>query len=208
MAQTATILNASGKPAGKVELVDALFGVTPNDALVHQAVVRQLAGTRIGTSDTQTRADVAGGGRKPWRQKGTGRARQGSRTAPHWRGGGVVFGPHPRGHEQRMPAKMRRAALKGVLSAKQAAGELRVVEGFALDEIKTRAFIEHLEAWDAQGKVLLVLAGRDEAVERSCANVREVRVILADSLNVVELLEADTVIFTRDALTRAQEVYA
>jgi len=112
------------------------------------------------------------------------------------------------GYEQRMPAKMRRAALKGVLSAKQSAGELRVVEGFALDEIKTRAFIEHLDAWDAQGKVLLVLAARDETVERSCANVREVRVILADSLNVVELLEADTVIFTRDALTRAQEVYA
>ena len=208
MAQTATILNASGKPAGKVELSDSLFGVTPNDALVHQAVVRQLAGSRIGTSDTQTRGDVAGGGRKPWRQKGTGRARQGSRRAPQWRGGGVVFGPHPRGFDQRMPAKMRRAALKGVLSAKQAAGELRVVEGFALDEIKTRAFIEHLEAWDAQGKVLLVLAARDETVERSCANVREVRVLLADSLNVVDLLEADTVIFTSDALSRAQEVYA
>ena len=208
MAQSTDILNATGKPAGKVELADSLFGATPNEALVHQAVVRQQAGGRIGTSDTQTRGEVAGGGRKPWRQKGTGRARQGSRRAPQWRGGGVVFGPHPRGHDQRMPAKMRRAALKGVLSAKQAAGELRVVEGFALDEIKTRAFVEHLEAWNAEGKVLLVLAARDETVERSCANVREVRVILADSLNVVDLLEADTVIFTRDALTRAQEVYA
>ena len=208
MAQSTDILNATGKPAGRVELADSLFGATPNEALVHQAVVRQQAGGRIGTSDTQTRGEVAGGGRKPWRQKGTGRARQGSRRAPQWRGGGVVFGPHPRGHDQRMPAKMRRAALKGVLSAKQAAGELRVVEGFALDEIKTRAFVEHLEAWNAEGKVLLVLAARDETVERSCANVREVRVILADSLNVVDLLEADTVIFTRDALTRAQEVYA
>ena len=208
MAPSTEILNATGKPAGKVELADSLFGATPNEGLVHQAVVRQQAGGRIGTSDTQTRGEVAGGGRKPWRQKGTGRARQGSRRAPQWRGGGVVFGPHPRGHDQRMPAKMRRAALKGVLSAKQAAGELRVVEGFALDEIKTRAFIEHLEAWNAQGKVLLVLAARDETVERSCANVREVRVILADSLNVVDLLEADTVIFTRDALNRAQEVYA
>ena len=208
MAQSTDILNATGKPAGKVELADSLFGATPNEALVHQAVVRQQAGGRIGTSDTQTRGEVAGGGRKPWRQKGTGRARQGSRRAPQWRGGGVVFGPHPRGHDQRMPAKMRRAALKGVLSAKQAAGELRVVEGFALDEIKTRAFVEHLEAWNAEGKVLLVLAARDETVERSCANVREVRVILADSLNVVDLLEADTVIFTHDALTRAQEVYA
>jgi large subunit ribosomal protein L4 len=205
---TTNVLDAAGKTAGKLELADSLFGATPNEALVHQAVVRQQAGGRVGTSDTQTRGEVAGGGRKPWRQKGTGRARQGSRRAPQWRGGGVVFGPHPRGHDQRMPAKMRRAALQGVLSAKQAAGELRVVEGFALEEIKTRAFIEHLDAWNAEGKVLLVLAARDETVERSCANVREVRVILADSLNVVDLLEADTVIFTRDALTRAQEVYA
>jgi large subunit ribosomal protein L4 len=205
---TTNVLDAAGKTAGKIELADSLFGATPNEALVHQAVVRQQAGGRVGTSDTQTRGEVAGGGRKPWRQKGTGRARQGSRRAPQWRGGGVVFGPHPRGHDQRMPAKMRRAALQGVLSAKQAAGELRVVEGFALEEIKTRAFIEHLDAWNAEGKVLLVLAARDETVERSCANVREVRVILADSLNVVDLLEADTVIFTRDALTRAQEVYA
>jgi large subunit ribosomal protein L4 len=151
---------------------------------------------------------VHGGGRKPWRQKGTGRARQGSRTAPHWRGGGVVFGPHPRSFDQKLPTKMRRAAMRGVLSAKQADGAVRVVEGFALDEIRTRAFAEHLAAWDAQGKVLLVLAARDETVERSCANLREVRVILADSLNVLDLLEADTIIFTSDALARAQEVYA
>jgi len=198
----------TGDAAGSADLDDAVFGITPNQAVLHQVVTAQLAAARSGTHSTLTRAEVRGGGAKPWRQKGTGRARQGSRRSPQWRGGGVVFGPHPRDHDQRMPAKMRRAALKGVLSAKQAAGELRVVEGFALDEIKTRALIEHLDAWGAQGKVLLVLAGRDETVERSCANVREVRVILADSLNVVELLEADTVIFTRDALTRAQEVYA
>jgi large subunit ribosomal protein L4 len=208
MPQTATILDASGKAAGNVELADSLVGAQPNDALVHQAVVRQQASSRIGTADTQTRGEVRGGGRKPWRQKGTGRARQGSRRSPQWRGGGVVFGPHPRGHDQKMPAKMRRAALHGVLSAKQSEGALRVVEGFALDAIKTRAFLEHLDAWNADGKVLLVLAARDEMVERSCANVREVRVILADSLNVVDLLEADTVIFTRDALDHAQEVYA
>ena len=202
------ILNATGKEAGSVELADALFAAPINEALIHQAVVRQQAGHRLGTADTLTRGMVAGGGRKPWRQKGTGRARQGSRVAPHWRGGGVVFGPHPRGYEQKMPAKMRRAALTGVLSAKQADGALRVVSGFDLDEIRTKAFIAHLEAWDAQGKVLLVLAARDETVERSCANLREVRVILADSLNVVDLLEADTIIFTSDALARAQEVYA
>jgi large subunit ribosomal protein L4 len=208
MPQTTKILNATGKAAGQVELADALFAAPVNESLIHQAVVRQQAGSRHGTSNTLTRGMVAGGGRKPWRQKGTGRARQGSRTSPQWRGGGVVFGPHPRGYEQKMPAKMRRAALTGVLSAKQADGAVRVVAGFELEDIKTRAFIAHLDPWEAQGKVLLVLAARDETVERSCANVREVRVILADSLNVVDLLEADTIIFTRDALVRTQEVYA
>jgi large subunit ribosomal protein L4 len=204
----ATILEATGKEAGSIELADSLFAAPVSEALIHQAVVRQQAGLRLGTSNTLTRGHVRGGGRKPWRQKGTGRARQGTKSAPHWRGGGVVFGPHPRGYEQRMPAKMRRAALQGVLSAIHESGALRVVEGFGLDEIKTRAFIERLEAWKTEGKVLVVLADRDETVERSCANLREVRVILANSLNVVDLLEADTVIFTRDAVTRAQEVYA
>jgi large subunit ribosomal protein L4 len=208
MAQTATILNPSGTASGEVELADALFDAPVNESVIHQAVVRQQAGHRLGTVATLTRAAVTGGGRKPWRQKGTGRARQGSRTSPQWRGGGVVFGPHPRGFGQKLPAKMRRAALTGVLSAKRADGALRVVSGFELEEIKTRAVLAHLEAWKAEGKVLLVLAGRDETVERSCANLREVRVILADSLNVVDLLDADTIVFTRDALARAQEVYA
>jgi large subunit ribosomal protein L4 len=162
----------------------------------------------VGTSDTLTRGRVSGGGAKPWRQKGTGRARQGSRRSPQWKGGGVVFGPHPRSYAQRMPARMRRAALRGVLTAKRAEGAVRVVAGFDLGEIKTRAFIERLGSWDAQGKVLLVLAARDEVVERSCRNLREVRVILADSLNVIDLLDADTIVFTQAALERAQEVYA
>jgi large subunit ribosomal protein L4 len=203
-----TMLSAKGTKAGKVELPDALFAAPVNEALIHQAVVRQLAGQRVGTADTLTRGQVRGGGRKPWRQKGTGRARQGSRTAPHWTGGGVVFGPHPRGFEVRMPAKMRRAALLGVLTAKAEEGALRVVEGFDLPEIGTRAFAERLAAWDAGGKVLVVLPARDPVVERSCRNLREVRVLLADSLNVVDLLEADTIVFTRDALARAGEVYA
>jgi large subunit ribosomal protein L4 len=203
-----TLLNAKGKEAGTVELADTLFGAPVNEALIHQAVVTQLAGRRLGTSDTLTRGQVTGGGRKPWRQKGTGRARQGSRVAPHWRGGGVVFGPHPREHGQKLPAKMRRAALKGVLSAKRAGGALRVVEGFDLEEIRTAEFVERLDAWNAGGKVLVVLAARDDTVERSCSNLREVRVILADSLNIVDLLDADTIVFTRDALARAEEVYA
>jgi large subunit ribosomal protein L4 len=203
-----TILTADGKDGGKVELAESLFAAPINESLIHQAVVRQMAGRRLGTSDTLTRGQVNGGGKKPWRQKGTGRARQGTKTAPHWAGGGVVFGPHPRSYEQRLPAKMRRSALRGVLSAKQAEGAVRVVEGFELDEIKTKTMLARLGGWNAEGKVLLVLASRDETVERSSRNLREVRVILADSLNVIDLLEADTVVFTREALDRAQEVYA
>ena len=207
MAKT-TILNPTGGDAGSVDLAESLFGAPVNEAIIHQAVVRQQAGRRIGSADTLTRAEVRGGGRKPWRQKGTGRARQGTRNAPQWAGGGVVFGPHPRSYEQRMPAKMRRSALRGALSAKQADGAVRVVTGFELEEIKTRSMLERLEAWKAEGKVLLVLPARDPTVERSARNLREVRVIMADSLNVVDLLEADTVVFTREALDRAQEVYA
>jgi large subunit ribosomal protein L4 len=207
MPQT-TILTADGKDGGKVDLAETLFGAPVNESLIHQAVVRQMAGRRLGTADTLTRGEVTGGGKKPWRQKGTGRARQGSKSAPHWAGGGVVFGPHPRSYEQRLPSKMRRTALRGVLSAKQADGALRVVTGFDLDEIKTKTILSRLGGWNAEGKVLLVLPARDELVERSCRNLREVRVILADSLNVIDLLEADTVVFTRDALERAQEVYA
>jgi large subunit ribosomal protein L4 len=207
MPQT-TILTSDGKEGGKVELADTLFAAPINEALIHQAVLRQLAGRRLGTADTQTRGEVNGRGAKPWRQKGTGRARQGSKSAPHWTGGGVVFGPHPRSYEQKMPSKMRRSALRGVLTAKQADGALRVVEGFELDETKTKTMLTRLAGWDAQGKVLLVLAARDEKVALASRNLREVRVILADSLNVVDLLEADTVVFTREALDRAQEVYA
>ncbi len=207
MAET-TILKANGSKGAKVELADSLFAAPLNEGLVHQAVVRQMAGRRTGTADTLTRAEVSGGGAKPWRQKGTGRSRQGSRRAPQWKGGGAVFGPHTRAYEQKLNAKMRRAALRSVLSAKAGEDAVRVVEGFDLDKIGTRAFAERLDAWEAGGKVLVVLAARDEVVERSCRNLRAVRVILADSLNVVDLLEADTVVFTRDALQRAQEVYA
>ena len=207
MPQT-TVLTANGKEAGHVDLAESLFAAPINETLIHQAAVRQLANRRIGTADTLTRGEVAGGGAKPWRQKGTGRARQGTRSAPHWAGGGVVFGPHPLGYSQRMPAKMRRAALRGVLSSKASDGRVMVVEGFDLDEGRTRAFRGRLDGWKVEGKVLLVLAARDQMVERASRNLGEVRVILADSLNVVDLLDADTIVFTRDALQRAQEVYA
>ena len=206
MPQT-TILTANGKEGGTVDLADSLFAAPINESLIHQAVVRQMANRRLGTADTLTRGEVRGGGRKPWRQKGTGRARQGTRSAPQWAGGGVVFGPHPRSYDQKMPAKMRRSALRGVLSAKQADGAVRVVESLELAEARTRAMLERLNGWKVEGKVLIVLASRDESIERSSRNLRHVRLILADSLNVVDLLEADTVVFTRDALDRAQEVY-
>ncbi len=207
MPQT-TILTADGKEGGKVDLAETLFAAPISEPLIHQAVIRQLAGRRIGTADTLTRGEVRGGGKKPWRQKGTGRARQGTKSAPHWTGGGVVFGPHPRSYEQKMPSKMRRGALRGVLSAKQNDGALRIVEGFDLDESKTKLMLTRLTGWKAEGKVLVVLAARDSRVELAARNLQQVRVILADSLNVVDLLEADTVVFTTDALTRAQEVYA
>jgi large subunit ribosomal protein L4 len=207
MPQT-TILKANGKEGGTVDLAETLFAAPVNESVIHQAVIRQLAGRRMGNADTLTRGEIRGGGKKPWRQKGTGRARQGSKSAPQWAGGGVVFGPHPRSYDQRMPSKMRRSALRGVLSAKQADGALRVVEAVDLEDGRTKAMLERLSGWKTEGKVLLVLPARDPAVERSCRNLQEVRVILADSLNVVDLLEADTVVFTQAALDRAQEVYA
>ena len=206
MAQT-RLLRPSGEEAGQIDLADALFAAPINEALIHQAAVRQLAGRRLGTADTLTRGLVAGGGRKPWRQKGTGRARQGSRRAPQWSGGGVVFGPHPRSYAQAMPAKMRRAALRGVLTAKQNEGRVIAVEGFELEAIKTSALRARLAVWELQGRVLLVLDRRDEIVERSARNLPQVKILLADSLNVVDLLDADAIVFTRPALQRAEEVY-
>jgi large subunit ribosomal protein L4 len=205
---SAPVLTASGSKKGSIELSDTLFAAPVRTPLIHQAAMAQLAARRVGTADTRTRGEVRGGGRKPWRQKGTGRARQGSRNSPQWRGGGVVFGPHPRDFSVKVNDKVRRAALRGTLSAKTADGAVKVVEGFDLEKIQTRAMAERLAAWEVAGRVLLVLAARDEVVERSAANLREVRIILADSLNVVDLLEADTIVFTRDAVARAEEVYA
>jgi large subunit ribosomal protein L4 len=202
------VLTATGTKKGSIELADSLFGATVKTPLIHQAAMAQLAARRIGTADTMTRGEIRGGGRKPWRQKGTGRARQGSRVSPQWRGGGVVFGPHPRDYAVKINAKVRRAALRGTLSAKAADGAVKVVEGFDLDKIQTKTMVERLAAWEAAGRVLLVLAARDEVVERSAANLRQVRIILADSLNVVDVLEADTIVFTRDAVARAEEVFA
>ena len=207
MAQT-TLYDRTGKSLGNVELVDALFAAPINAAVLHQVVTAQLAGRRTGTHDTKTRGEVRGGGRKPYRQKGTGRARQGSIRAPHYRGGGAVFGPHPRSYEQRLPRKMKRLALRGALTAKLGDEAIRVIDSFGLEAIKTSELVGVLAALKADGRVLVIAPGRDERLELSSRNLPTVEVILADSLNVVDLLNADVVLIEQPALARMEEVYA
>ncbi|HXU86442.1 MAG TPA: 50S ribosomal protein L4 [Verrucomicrobiae bacterium] len=204
-----TILyDKTGKNVGNVELSDSLFAAPVNAAVLHQVVTAQLAGRRTGTADTKTRGEVRGGGKKPYRQKGTGRARQGTRTAPHYRGGGAVFGPHPRSYEQRLPRKMKRLALRGALTAKLGDEAIKVIDAFALDAIKTRDLAAVLGALEARGRILVVAPGRDERLELSARNLPTVEIILADSLNVVDLLKADIVLIEQPALARMEEVYA
>jgi large subunit ribosomal protein L4 len=207
MPQT-TLYDRTGKSVGSVELADALFAAPVNAAVLHQVVTAQLAGRHLGTADTKTRGEVRGGGRKPYRQKGTGRARQGSRTAPHYRGGGAVFGPHPRSYEQRLPRKMKRLALRGALTAKLGDDAIKVIDAFGLQAIKTRELAGVLIALSAHGRVLVVAPGRDQTLELSARNLPTVEVILADSLNVVDLLKADVVLIEQPALARMEEVYA
>ncbi|TMG21893.1 MAG: 50S ribosomal protein L4 [Chloroflexi bacterium] len=203
-----TLYDRTGTAVGSVDLADELFAAPVNGAVLHQAAVAQLAGRHLGTHDTKTRGEVRGGGRKPYRQKGTGRARQGSIRAPHYAGGGVVFGPHPRSYEQRLPRKMKRLALRGALTAKLADGAIRVIDRFGLEEIKTRDLLSILAALRADGRVLVVAPATDERLILSARNLPEVEVILADSLNVVDLLNADVVLIEQPALARMSEVYA
>jgi large subunit ribosomal protein L4 len=206
MAST-TLFDKAGKNLGSVELHDELFGAPVNEAVLHQVVTAQLAGRRTGTADTKTRGEVRGGGRKPYRQKGTGRARQGSRTAPHYRGGGAVFGPHPRSYEQRLPRKMKRLALRGALTAKLGDEAIRVIDSFGLEAIKTASVAGVLTALNATGRVLVVAPASDETLQLSARNLPTVEVIRADSLNVVDILNADTLVIEQPALARMEEVY-
>lgn len=207
MPQT-TLYDRTGASVGSVELSDELFAAPVNAAVLHQVVTAQLAARRTGTHDTKTRGEVRGGGRKPYRQKGTGRARQGSIRAPHYRGGGAVFGPHPRSYEQRLPRKMKRLALRGALTAKLGDEAIRVIDSFGIEAIKTKDFAGVLAALRAGGRVLVVAPGQDEKLLLSARNLPAVEVILADSLNVVDLLKADTVVIEQPALARMEEVYA
>ncbi len=202
------LYDKTGKTVGNVELSDELFAAPVNTAVLHQVVTAQLAARRTGTHDTKTRGEIRGGGKKPYRQKGTGRARQGTVTAPHYRGGGVVFGPHPRSYEQRLPRKMKRLALRGALTAKLVDEQLKVIDTFGLDAIKTKDLAGVLRALAADGRVLVVSPGRDQNLELSARNLPTVDIILADSLNVVDLIKADLVLIEQPALARMQEVYA
>lgn len=205
---TTPVYTKAGAEAGTIELPEALFAAPVNTAVLHQAVVAQLAARRAGTHDTRTRGEIRGGGKKPYRQKGTGRARQGTPTAPHYRGGGVVFGPHPRSYEQRLPKRMKRLALRGALTAKLGDGAVKVVEDLAMDAIRTRELVGYLGNLKASGKVLVVAAGKDERLELSARNLPGVNVIRADSLNVVDVLDADVLLITRPSVAMMSEVYA
>ena len=203
-----TLYDRKGKSLGNVDLSDLLFAAPVNEAVLHQVATAQLAGRRAGTHDSLTRGEVRGGGKKPYRQKGTGRARQGSTRAPHYRGGGAVFGPHPRSYEQRVPRKMRRLALRGALTAKFGSEAIRIVDTFGLEAIGTKDFAAVLAALEAKGRILVVAPGSDERLRLSARNLPAVDVILADSLNVVDLLNADVVLIEQPALARMEEVYA
>lgn len=207
MPQT-NLYDRTGKTVGSVELSDELFAAPVNVAVLHQVVTAQLAARRTGTADTKTRGEIRGGGKKPYRQKGTGRARQGTVSAPHYRGGGVVFGPHPRSYEQRLPRKMKRLALRGALTAKFGDAAIKIIDTFGLDAIKTKELAGVLGALEASGRVLVVSPARNETLVLSARNLPTVDVILADSLNVVDLIKADVVLIEEASLARMQEVYA
>lgn len=201
------VYNSEGATVGEITLSDAVFGAEVNTHLLHEAVQSYLANQRQGTSDTKTRSEVAGGGRKPWRQKGTGRARQGSIRAPHWRHGGVAFGPHPRDYGWSLPKKARRAALRQALSAKVAAGDLIVLESLELEAPKTKAVVLMLEKLDAANrKAYIVTAAGSPVVYKSARNIPGVNSNAAANLNVYEVLNAGKLILTRDAVAKVEEV--
>ena len=202
-----TVYNMEGNEVGTMELNDAVFGVEINEHLVHLAVVRQLANNRQGTQKAKTRSEVSGGGRKPWRQKGTGHARQGSIRAPQWTGGGVVFAPVPRDYEVKMNKKERRAALKSALTSKVQENKLVVVDSLALAEAKTKEMQKVLTNLKAE-KALIVTAGDDQNVVLSARNIADVQTATVSTINVYDVMKHNTVVVTKDAVASIEEVYA
>ena len=201
------VYNMEGNEVGSLELNDAVFGVEINEHLVHMAVVQQLANRRQGTQKAKTRSEVSGGGRKPWRQKGTGHARQGSIRAPQWKGGGVVFAPVPRDYSFKMNKKEKRAALKSALTSRVNESKFIVVDNLSLDEIKTKKFQEVLNNLKVN-KALVVMKDNDQNVVMSARNIPAVKTTMTNSLNVYDILKYDTVVITKDAVSAIEEVYA
>jgi len=203
------VYDMTGAQTGEIELNDSVFGVEVNEAVMHQAVVMQLANQRLGTASTKTRGMVRGGGRKPWRQKGTGRARSGSTRSPIWVGGGTVFGPQPRSYAFSMPRKARRLAIKSALSAKVQAGELLVMEDIAIKEPKTNTVVGMLDSLKiGDDKALIIVSATDENVEKSSRNIPGVKSITSQGLNVYDILYHDKVLVTKDAVSKIEEVLA
>jgi large subunit ribosomal protein L4 len=196
----------AGETVNEIELRDDIFGLEPHEPVMHQAVLRQLANARLGTADTKTRGEVSGGGRKPWRQKHTGRARQGSIRAPHWRHGGIVFGPHPRSYAMRMPRKMRRLALKSALSVKASEGNLVLVDDLAITAPKTQDMLSVLDNLQVESSALILLPERNENVERSARNIPDVKTLRANCLNVVDILNYDTLIVPVKSLAVIEQI--
>ena len=202
------VVNQKNERVDQVTLDERLFGGPVNPHVLHATVVMQRAGQRQGTHQTKGRSDVSGGGKKPWKQKGTGRARAGSTRSPLWRHGGTVFGPHPRDYGFTLPRKVRAAALRSSLAAHAQAGRITVVQGIELEKPSTKAMAAVLKALGAEGRVLVVLPGRDETLDRAARNLPGVHLLPVQGLNVYDLLAADRVVFTREALGRLQEVLA
>ena len=201
------VYNMEGKEVDKIELNDSIFGVEVNEHLVHMAVLQQLANKRQGTQKAKTRSEVRGGGRKPWRQKGTGHARQGSTRSPQWTGGGVVFAPTPRDYSFKLNKKEKRAALKSALTSRVVENKFVVVDELKLDEIKTKKFVEVLKNLNVE-KALVILNDMDEKVIASAANIPTVKTTQTNELNVFDVLKYDTVVVTKAAVATIEEVYA
>ncbi|MEE1394094.1 MAG: 50S ribosomal protein L4 [Negativibacillus sp.] len=203
-----TVFDMTGKSVGEMTLSDAIFGIEPNTSVMHAAVVNYLANQRQGTQSTLTRSEVSGGGRKPWKQKGTGRARQGSTRAPQWTHGGIALGPKPRDYSYELPKKVKRLALKSAFSAKVAGNDMIVVDNIAVDSFKTKTVVEMLSNLGADKKALIVMPEVDTKLIKSAANIPGVKTALVNTINVYDILNCDKFIVAKSALEKIEEVYA
>lgn len=203
-----SLYNMEGKEVGEIELNDNIFGVEINKYVLHQAVVNYLANQRQGTQSTKTRSEVRGGGKKPWRQKGTGRARQGSIRATQWIKGGIALGPKPRDYSYVLPKKIKRLAMKSALSSKVSSNEILVLDKLELDEIKTKKMVDVLNKLNINDKTLIVLSEKNENIEKSARNIENIKLTKVNTLNVYDILNCNKFIITKDAVSKVEEVYA